>query len=115
MLRKLDQFYLEQPEPNRSFMLSLRSFFLNYDAGITEKWKYKIPFFYYKNKPFCYIWKDNKTQQPYVGIVKADEFEHPLLIKGNRKKMKVLYFDTTEDIPVKLIDEIFKLQMALFD
>lgn len=114
MLRELDQFYLEQPEPNRSFMLSLRSFILKYDSEISEEWKYQLPFFYYKNKPFCYIWKDNKTQQPYIGIVKADLFEHLELIKGNRKKMKVLYFNTSKDIPVKLIDEIFKLAIKQY-
>ena len=114
MLRELDQFYLEQPEPNRSFMLGLRAFFLNYDTAITEAWKYRLPFFYYKNKPFCYIWKDKKTQQPYIGIVKAGLIEHPLLIKGNRKKMKVLYFDTSKDIPVKLLDEVFQLAMNLY-
>jgi len=113
MLRELDQFYLEQPEPNKSFMLSLRSFFLQYDTEMTEEWKYRLPFFYYKNKPFCYIWRDKKTQQPYIGIVKADQFEHQALIKGDRKKMKVLYFNTNKDIPVKLIDEIFQLAIKL--
>jgi len=114
MLRELDNFYLEQDEPNRSFMLGLRSVFLNYDPHISEEWKYKLPFFYFKGKPFCYIWKDKKTHQPYIGIVKADLFEHPLLIKGDRKKMKVLYFDTTQDIPVVLIDEIFHLAMKYY-
>jgi len=114
MLRELDQFYFEQPEPNRSFMLGLRDYFLSFNENISEEWKYRLPFFYYKNKPFCYIWKDKKTQQPYIGIVKADLIEHPLLIQGNRKKMKVLYFDTSQDIPVKIIDEIFQLAMRFY-
>jgi hypothetical protein len=114
MLRELDNFYLEQPEPNRSFMLGLRNYFLNYNSEISEEWKYKIPFFYYKNKPFCYIWKDNRTQQPYVGIVKSKLIEHPLLVQGDRKKMKVLYFDTSKDIPVELIDKIFKLAIKQY-
>lgn len=114
MLRELDNFYLQQPEPNRSFMLGLRTFFLNYDQRISEEWKYKLPFFYYDGKPFCYIWKDKKTQAPYIGIVKADRFDHPSLIKGDRKKMKVLYFNPTKDIPTKTIDEIFQLAMACY-
>lgn len=114
MLRELDNFYLEQLEPNRSFMLALRSFFLKYDSRISEEWKYRLPFFYYKGKPFCYIWKDKKTQQPYIGIVKADRFDHPLLIKGDRKKMKVLYFNPIKDIPTDIIDEIFQLSMQYY-
>jgi len=114
MLPELDNFYLAQAEPNQSFMLGLRSFILNYDDHITEEWKYKLPFFYYKGKPFCYIWKDNKTQEPYIGIVKADRFDHSSLIQGNRKKMKVLYFNPIKDIPTKLIDEIFQLMMRYY-
>lgn len=113
MLQKLDAFYLDQPEPNRSYMLGLRGFILNYSPDIMEHWKWKLPFFYYKNKPFCYIWKDAKTQQPYLGIVKANLIEHPLLIKGNRKKMKVLYFDVSKDIPIELLDKIFKMIFEL--
>jgi hypothetical protein len=113
MLQQLDQFYLDQPEPNRSFMLGLRDYILSSDDAFTEHWKWKLPFFYYNNKPFCYIWKDAKTQQPYLGIVKADLIEHPLLIQGNRKKMKVLYFDITKDIPIDLLDEIFSLLKVL--
>lgn len=109
MLRELDRFYLEQPEPNQSFMLGLRSFILSYSSEMTEEWKWKLPFFYYKGKPFCYIWKSAKTGKPYLGIVKADLFDHPRLIQENRKKMKVIYFDVKKDIPLKVLSEIFKL------
>lgn len=114
MLRKIDTFYLEQTEPNRSFMLALRDFVHDYHKEITEEWKWKLPFFYYKGKPFCYVWKVQKTQQPYLCIVKSHLFEHPSLIQGNRKKMKALYFDVTKDIPVNLIDEIFQLAMKYY-
>jgi hypothetical protein len=87
MLRELDTFYLSQDEPNRGFMLGLRQYILNYDTHFSEKWKWKLPFFYYKNKAFCYIWKDKKTKQVYLGIVQANKINHPLLIQGNRKKI----------------------------
>jgi len=109
MLQQTTDFYLQQPEPNQSFMLGLRQIILGLDEEITELWKWKLPFFYYRNKPYCYIWKDAKTQQPYLGFVKSDPIKHPLLYKGNRKKMKVLYFDIQEDIPIGLLEEIFKL------
>ncbi len=114
MLQKLDEFYLIQPEPNRSFMLGLRHFILDFDVEITERWKWKLPFFYYKNKPFCYIWKDSKTGQPYLGIVKAAFIKHPLLVQGNRKKMRVLYFDNHKDIPIDLLEDVFKELIKLY-
>ena len=79
MINQLELFYLQQPEPNQSYMLALRQYILDSNNDFHEKWKWKIPFFYYKKKPFCYIWKNAKTQQPYLGIVKADLFDHPLL------------------------------------
>ncbi|HIP48318.1 MAG TPA: DUF1801 domain-containing protein [Lutibacter sp.] len=114
MLREIDNFYLEQTEPNRSFMLGIRGFILNYHKEITEEWKWKLPFFYYKGKPFCYVWKVQKTQQAYLCIVRSDLFEHPQLIQGNRKKMKALYFDVTKDIPINLIDEVLQLAMKYY-
>ncbi len=114
MLQKLDEFYLQQPEPNRGFMLGLRRYILDFDIHITEHWKWKLPFFYYKNKPFCYIWKEAKTGQPYLGIVKAEQIEHPLLVRGNRKKIKVLCFDNNVDLPIDLVDEIFKKLIKLY-
>ena len=109
MLSQLDRFYLEQPEPNRSFMLGLRDFILDYDNSITETWKWRLPFFCYKGKPFCYIWKDKKTTQVYLGMVKANRFNHPSLIQGNRKKMKIIYFDSSKDMPINILTEVFEL------
>ncbi len=114
MLTNLDTFYWEQPEPNQGFMLALRHYILQYDSDITEKWKYKLPFFYYKESPFCYIWKDAKTQQPYLGIVKAQKIEDSLLVQGNRKKMKILPMDAYKEIPIADIDRIFNKLMPLY-
>jgi hypothetical protein len=109
MLQQTADFYLQQPEPNQSFMLGLRQVILDLDDEMTEHWKWRLPFFYYKNKPYCYIWKDAKTQQPYLGFVKGDRIEHALLYKGNRKKMKIFSFDNKEDIPVLLLKDLFQL------
>ena len=114
MLHQLAIFYAEQSEPNQGFMLGLRQIILNYDASVTEHWKWKIPFFYYRNKPFCYIWRDAKTNNPYLGIVKAAHIENKHLIKGNRKTMKIFPFDPNKDIPVDDIYEIFEMLKPLY-
>jgi hypothetical protein len=41
----------------------------------------------YKNQPFCYIWKDSKTQQPSIGIIKGNFINNHLLVQGNQKKI----------------------------
>lgn len=105
-MKALEQFYLAQEEPNRSIFLALRDCILSLDAEVSEEWKYKLPFFYYKGKMFCYLWKDKKTNEPYIGIVRGEAVVHPLLIQGNRKRMKIFPVNPNEDIPVKIIKEI---------
>ncbi|MFT6338488.1 MAG: hypothetical protein ACJATI_005262 [Halioglobus sp.] len=81
---------------------------------MSETWTHRMPMFRYKGKLFCYLWIDKKTYQPYLGIYKGIEIEHPLLDLGNRNKMKVLIFNAEEDIPFDVIDEIFSMAVKLY-
>lgn len=114
MISELNQFYDKQEEPNKSCFLALRSIFTNLDKEITEDWKYKLPFFMYKKKMFCYLWKDKVTNHPYIGVVKGNEIEHPMLDQGTRKKMKVFSINPTEDIPINDLLEVLKKAMSLY-
>jgi hypothetical protein len=114
MLREIDNFFLLKDEPSKSCLLYLRDHILNYDKNITEAWKYKMPFYCYNGKMFCYLWVNKKTQQPYIGIVEGKKIQHPLLIIENRSRMKIIQFDAGEDIPVKTIDAILKMAIDLY-
>lgn len=113
MLREIDNFYFKKEEPVKSCLMALRELVLKYDY-ITEAWKYKMPFFYYKGKMFCYIWIDKKTLQPYLGIVEGRNIDHHLLIEGKRSRMKIMMIDPAKDLPVKTIDRILKQAMLLY-
>lgn len=114
MISELDQFYLNQEEPNQSCFLALKDVILQIDNNITPEWKYKLPFFYYKKKMFCYFWKDKKTKEPYIGIVKGNLIDHPSLEQGDRKRMKILRINPNEDLPVDLIRTILKEAISLY-
>lgn len=114
MLSQLNLFFNEQDEPNRSCYLSLRKLVLDFDKNITEHWKYKIPFYYYKGKPFCYFWKDKKSGYPYIGIVKGKLIDHPVLVQGDRKKMKVFPVDPEQDIPIQTFEEVLGAAMKFY-
>ncbi len=113
-LRDIDQWYLNHEEPNLSCFQALREWILRFDQDITEAWKYRMPMFVYKGKMFCYLWSDKRTNQPYIGIVKGKFIEHPLLIQAKRAKMKVLYIDPNDDLPIDLIEEIFETAKQLY-
>lgn len=114
MLREIDNFFLMKDEPSKSYLLYLRDFILNYDQNITEAWKYKMPFYCYKGKMFCYLWVNKKTHQPYIGIVEGKKIEHPLLIIEKRSRMKIMQLDANEDIPVKTIRDVLKMAIDLY-
>ncbi|MDP4685941.1 MAG: DUF1801 domain-containing protein, partial [Salibacteraceae bacterium] len=90
MLSHLKQFYDRQPEPNRSCFLAIRQIILTADQHLTEEYKYGLPFFYYKGRGLCYLWQDKKTREPYIGFADGVLIEHPMLLKGDRKRMKIL-------------------------
>jgi len=94
--------------------MALREIIIRFNPQITEHWKYKVPFYYFKGKPFCYLWKDKKTVQPYIGIVKGNYVDNPFLFKGNRKKMKIFNVDPNEDIPVNEIYLVFEQALKFY-
>jgi Domain of unknown function (DU1801) len=114
MLREIDNYFLQQAEPVKSYLLAMRDYIIAYDKDIVEAWKYKMPFYCYKGKMFCYLWVHKTNHQPYLGIVEGKKINHPLLIPEKRARMKILLFDPNKDIPLKTIDEILKAALKLY-
>ncbi|MDB5157125.1 MAG: hypothetical protein JWR50_1832 [Mucilaginibacter sp.] len=114
MISDLDNFYLQHSEPVNSCLLALRSMILNQDSHITAEWKYRMPFFCYKGKMFCYLWVHKISHQPYIGIVEGKHIEHPDLIIEKRSRMKIMLFDPNLDLPVETIDAIIQQALDLY-
>lgn len=114
MKEKIENYYLKQIEPNKSCLFALRDIIIKYNKNISEEWKYGLPSYYYKKKPFCYIWKDKKTNEPYIGIARGFLIEHPSLIQGDRTRIKILPIPTDQDIQIKTIYAIFNLTVKLY-
>jgi hypothetical protein len=115
MLREIDHFYLQKEEPVKGCLLALRTYILKYDKNITEAWKYKMPFFCYKGKMFCYLWIHKKMHQPYFGVVEGRNINHLELIIENRSRMKIILLDAEKDIPIKTIATILEMAIKFAD
>lgn len=115
MLSELNQFYANLKEPQQSCFLALRDYILSLSGDITPEWKYKLPFFYYKGKMFCYLWMDKKTKEPYIGIAKANLLDFEYLIQGDRKRMKILPIPVNEDLPIDKIKESLQSAMLFYN
>ncbi|SFH45286.1 DUF1801 domain-containing protein [Pedobacter insulae] len=113
MTTELDFFYLKQETQIRDCLLALKTTILNFDKEITQEWKYKLPFFYYRRKPVCYFWIHKKYKQPYIGFVDGGLIDNPHLLQEKRSRMKILLVDQHSDLPVKVINGILTQAIAL--
>jgi len=114
MLSDLDNFFLRKEEPLKGCLMALREIILSYDKNITHTLKYGMPFFCYKNKMFCYLWVQKKTNIPYIGVVEGKYIVHKDLIQEKRSRMKIILFDPNKDLPVKTIHLILKQSLDLY-
>ena len=111
MLREIDKFFYNQPEPINSCLSALRTIVLQFSPDMDEVWRYSMPFYNYQGKRICYLWVEKKTGWPYLGIVNGKLLDHPALIAEKRSRMKILRVDPTADLPIETIDII--LNMAI--
>lgn len=114
MIKNVDNFYLNEEEPIQGCFLALRSIILKQDENISETLKYGAPCFSYKNRMFCFLWKDKKTQEPYLLMVEGKNLEHPELEAGNRARMKIFRVDPAKDLPMKTIVNILNEALDLY-
>jgi hypothetical protein len=114
MLRKIDDYFLQNEEPDRTCLQFLRTHILKQDHHVTEAVSYGMPFYYYKGKRFCYLWVHKKYKQPYIGIVEGGAINHPDLLAEKRTRMKILLVDPTKNIPVKKITSILQELLELY-
>lgn len=113
-MKELDNFYLRLEEPLKSCLMALSGIILAQDVTLQAAWKYGMPFFCYKNKIFCYLSIRKKDKIPYIGIVEGHRLDHPTLVAEKRSRIKVMYFDPAEDLPIETLEEILKQALDLY-
>ena len=114
MLRPIDNYFLQNEEPFKSCLQFLRQHILQFDSHITERWIYGMPFFYYNDRRFCYLWIHKKLRKPYLGIVDGNKINHPDLLPEKRTRMKILLLDADKDLPLKKINAVLEKALSLY-
>lgn len=114
MLRDVDNYYLKMEEPNKSCLLALRIIILQQDDLVTETQKYGMPCFCFKQKAFCYLWTDKKTDEPYILFVEGKHLIHSALETGDRSRMKILRVNPDKNLPIKTFTNILQTALDLY-
>lgn len=109
----IDSYFQKQQEPARSTLIWLRDHIKKQHAELEERFRYGMPFFDLDGKMYCYLWCSSSTGTPYVGFVDGAIMDHPALVQGDRKRMKVFLVDPTKDAPVKVLNEVLACAIAV--
>lgn len=113
-MKDLDDFYLRHQEPVRGCLQALKIFLLSQDPEITVALKYGMPFFSYRGKMFSYLWVQKKDLMPYIGFVEGKRLEHPELVLGDRKRMKIFFINAGQDLPVEILKALIGEAISLY-
>lgn len=113
-MSSLDSFYLKQEEPNQGCLLVLRKIILDQEESITEELKWGVPTFSFRNKNFCFLSIEKKTNTPYILFKQGKHLSFPELEARDRKLMKSLHINPIEDIDVERLVLIIKTCLDLY-
>lgn len=117
-MKPTDNYILKQPPFYQSILLHLISLF---DSEYELFLKYGVPFFYYKNKPFCYLVVNQKKKYVDLSFINGYKIskntEH--LIADNRKIVRSLRYFNIEnidnDLIINVIDELKNLELKVLN
>ena len=103
-MKPAEEYILKQEEPLKSILLHLQILIETNFKEVELLYKWKIPFYYLRNKPLCYL---NATKKGYVdvGFYAKTSFKihNEFLISEKRKVVKSLRYYRLEEISGEIL------------
>ena len=108
-------YILSQQEPHRSILLHLQVVIEGTVPRVALKYKYKVPFYYFKDKPFCYL---NRRKQ-FTDLCFVRGFDLRLhndhLVAGEgRNTVKSLRYWTLEEVNGPILVDLLEEATLLY-
>lgn len=115
-MKPADLYILNQPEKYRHILLHITAVIEHTLPEVTLEYKWGIPYFYYKKKPFCYLNASHKHQFVDVGFAKGFQLksnQNFLIADNGRNTIKSLRYYSLDEINnevlVSVVEEAKKL------
>ncbi len=103
-----EEYILGQLEPFRRILLHVQLVIEQTIPGLDLKFKYRVPFYYCKGKPFCYLNQSkNYVDLGFWHAAHLTVHEDHLTTKG-RKIMKSLRYTSFEEINDQILIEVLQ-------
>jgi penicillin-binding protein-related factor A (putative recombinase) len=72
-----------------------------------------MPFFSFQKSMLCYFWIDKKSNLPYIGFMEGKDLDFEWLEAGDRSRVRIMYIDPYEDLPLKKIRQTLKASIII--
>lgn len=116
-MKPAEEYILNQPEPFKSILMHLQILIETSFPEVELLFKWKIPFYYLNDKPFCYLNPSKKKGYVDVAFWVSAHLtkynEH--LISENRKVVKSLRYRTIDDINEEILLSVLEEAHQLKD
>lgn len=115
-MKLTDEYIYRQPEKFRSIVLYLISVFEREIPELELLFKWGIPYFYYKKKPFCYLAPNHKKGFVDAGFARGFQLKgnQDCLIDEKRNTVKSLRFFSLEEIDNTILEDVIQEAKTLY-
>ena len=116
-MKSTDLYILNQPENYRNILFHIIAVVENTLPEVTLEYKWKIPYFYYKKKPFCFLNVSHKRGYVDVAFNKGFQLNNNLdfLIAGDgRNTFKSMRYFSLEQIDNTILISVIEEAKSLY-
>jgi hypothetical protein len=116
-MKLTDEYIYRQPEKYQMILLHLISVFKREIPELELLFKWGIPYFYYRKKPFCYLAPNAKKGFVDAGFAKGFQLKRnqDCLVGEMRNTVKSLRYFSLEDIDNAVLKDVIKEAEALYN
>jgi hypothetical protein len=115
-MRLTDEYIHRQPEKFQFILLHLIGVFQREIPELVLQFKWGIPYFYYRKKPFCYLVCNTKKGFVDVGFAKGFQLKQhqEYLVYENRNTVKSLRYTELKSIDNAILNSVMREALSLY-
>lgn len=116
-MKPADLYLLNQPDKYRDILLHIVSVIENTIPEVTLEYKWTVPYFYYKKKPFCYLNASHKHHFVDIGFAKGFQLKQNqqyLVADNGRNTVKSLRYYSLDEVDNEVLISVLKEVISLY-
>ena len=116
-MKPADLYLLNQPDMYRDILLHIVSVIENTIPEVTLEYKWTVPYFYYKKKPFCYRNASHKHHFVDIGFAKGFQLKQNqqyLVADNGRNTVKSLRYYSLDEVDNEVLISVLKEVISLY-